>query len=449
MTNHTTSSSSPNEISTPLLQRPWKKVTLIPRLLGFQVSHVISNKKLRTLRLNMDYLNRAYDRADHKFRRLRAAYFDPEERARRAADLERKMAEHLPSDSIWGLLLLIFIIGMAIFLHWAFSGPSFLLDLEHTTPITWTLDPTCPYHVLASLPGEAFTHAQVTKLDIGWEAAPFPAEFDKGGWRGRAIEAANFYPFQEKLDPHYDDLVAQKWPDNQGVGVALGPHAPIFEFVAAVYVHDPESRYRSVHEIRGGGRGAMIEQVAVVPGAEGGDRLSLPRLLKEGWVVIGKEEVAESKEVARQRRRQEKRSRRSSTSSSGGYACDGDREFERHEAGGWKDWAPNKPSLHNVFNLYNQGNKGGKKGAVPVLTLRHRVAGTLLRSHQRGDAWLVETLIEDHRPQPRVWWKRLFWMIVYVMDPRVWLGRWFWPRLVSGWRNRYEGVADWFVRAFR
>ena len=401
----------------------------------------------------MDYLNRAYDRAAHQFRRLRAAYLDPEERARRAADLEREMAEHPPNDSLWSLLIVIITIGMAVFLHWAFSDDSFLPHHQHTTPITWTLDPTCPYHVLASLPGEAFTHAQVTKLDIGWEAAPFPADFDNGGWRGRAIEAANFYPLPGKLDAHYGDLVAKKWPDDRGVGVALGPHAPIVEFVAAVYVYDPESRYRRIHGIRsgGGGGGAMIEQVAVVPGAEGGDRLSLPRLLKEGWVVIGKEEVAESKEGTRQRRRKERRSRRSSTPLSGGYAWDDDREFEGHEAGGWKTSAVanNRPSLYNLLNLYKKGKTGGQKGAVPVLTLRHRPTGTLLRSHQHGNAWLVETLVEDHTPQPQVWWKRALGTVLYVMDPRVWLGRWLWPRLVSRWRNTCEGVADWFVREFR
>ena len=181
------------------------------------------------------------------------------------------------------------------------------------------------------------------------------------------------------------------------MGVALGPHAPIVEFVAAFYVYDTESCYRRFHGVGSDGRRrAVIEQVAVVPGAEGGDRLSLPRLLKEGWVVIGKEEMAESKEAARQRRRQEMRSRASSSSSSGGYAWDGDREFEGHEAGGWKSRASpaNQPSLHNSFDLYHkEGNTHGKRGAIPVLTLQHRSTGTLFKAHQRGNAWIVKTLI--------------------------------------------------------
>ena len=177
-----------------------------------------------------------------------------------------------------------------------------------------------------------------------------------------------------------------------------------------------------------------------MPRAEGGDRLSLPRLLKEGWVVIGKEEVAESKEAARQRRRQVMRSRASSSSSSGDYAWDGDREFEGHEAGGWKsrESPANQPSLHNLFNLYHRKeNTQGKRGAVPVLTL--------FKAHQRGDAWIVK----DNRPRPPPWWKRAVGTVSYVVDPRIWAGRWLWPRLVSGWRNTCEGVADWVVREFR
>ena len=339
----------------------------------------------------MNYLNRAYDGAAITFHGLRAADF--------CLQLGRIFCRRKDAR------LLLIIIGLVAFLRWVFFP-----DHQLTTPITWTLDPTCPYHVLASLPGKAFTPAQMKKLDIGWEAAPFPANIDNGGLRGRTIEAANFYPLSGKLDPHYGDLVARKWPDDRGVGVRLGLHAPIVEFVAAVSVYDPESGHRHHHDIHsdgGGGDGAMIEQVAVVPGAAGGDRLSLPRLLKEGWVVIGKEEVAESEAAARKRQRKEIRSKISSTASSGGYAWDGDREFEGFEAGGWKIGPLSKPSPYKSVNLYDGGvNTVGKEGTVPVLTLRHRATGTLLRSYQRGDAWLVETLVEDNRPPWSAWWKR-------------------------------------------
>ena len=330
----------------------------------------------------MDHLiSRAYDWTAQKYRiALDFLRPGPEDRARWHARLERLFP--------W---VVVFSIVMMVFVRWVSQVP-FSIPEQHTSPLSWTLDPTSPYHVVASLPGESFTHAQVTKLDIGWEAAPFPAEFDKGGWRGRTIDPVNFAPFQDKLDPHYPDLVAKSWPDNKGVGVALGHHAGIVEFVAAITIYNPEDG-RRMHVA-----GAVIEHVAIVPGAQGGDRLSLPRLLKEGWVMIGKEEEEESKDAAKQRRREDPQGRLSS----GGYAWDGSREFEGHKEGGWKDWGAKYP--------YNPQRSHGR-GKVPVLTLRHRSTGMMLKANQKGDGWVVNTLVEDNRPRPQAWER--VWTVIY------------------------------------
>ena len=276
---------------------------------------------------------------------------------------------------------------------------SFPMD-QPTTALVWTLDTTSPYHVIASLPGEAFTYAQVTKLDIGWEVVPDPAEFNKGGWRGRSVDVTTFHPFQDKLDPHYHDLVAKEWPDNRGVGVALGQHAGIVEFVAALHIFQPGPPRRTLSDGRpivNGGKGALIEHVAIAPGASGGDRLSLPRLLKEGWVVIGKEERVETKEAAKQWDGEER------PSSSGGYAWDGDNEFEGHDKGGWKNWTPKlRFPLHMLLKTPQN------RGQVPVLTLRYRPTGLLLKAFLKGDTWVVNTLVEDNRPRAVSRWRRIF-----------------------------------------
>ena len=336
----------------------------------------------------------------------------PEERARRDAEEEGEQAilrEHYRLHPLnrwvwgWSKVSAFFVWPAVIIVlysavHENIFPPSFPMD-QPTTALVWTLDTTAPYHVVASLPGEAFTYAQMTKLDIGWEVAPHPAEFDKGGWRGRSVDMTIFNPFQDKLDPHYHDLVAKEWPNNRGVGVALGQHAGIVEFVAALHIFQPNTSRRTLSDGRpivNGGKGVLIEHVAIAPGAPGGDRLSLPRLLKEGWVVIGKEERVETKDAARQRKGEEK------PSSSGGYAWDGDNEFEGHEKGGWKSWTPKlRFPLHMLLRYPpNRGN-------VPVLTLRYRSTGLLLKAFLKGDKWVVNTLVEDNRPSVSRW-RRIF-----------------------------------------
>ena len=336
----------------------------------------------------------------------------PEERARLdAEDGEevRSLEEYRldpPSRWLWAwsnVSALFVVPALAIILCLAVYDtvfpPASPMD-QPTTPLAWTLDTTAPYHVIASLPCDAFTYAQITKLDIGWEVVPETAAFDKGGWRGRAVDMAIFHPFQEKLDPHYHDLVAREWPDNRGVGVSLGKHAGIVEFVAAMHIFQPDAPKRKLSDGRpivNGGKGALIEHVAIAPGAPGGDRLSLPRLLKEGWVVIGKEEQVETEEVPKRWDGEER------LASSGGYAWDGENEFEGHEKGGWKSWTPKlRFPLHML--LKNPRNRG----LVPVLTLRYRPSGLLLKAVLKGDTWVVSTLVEDNRPTPISRWRRIF-----------------------------------------
>ena len=361
-------------------------------------------------------MTRAYDwvaRILNRFWQYLTTPSDPEERARRDAEFAReeaRLGEHdrrnPPNRWLWGwadvmgpftMLALFIMLCLAVYEN--IFPPSFPMD-KPTTALVWTLDTTSPYHVIASLPGEAFTYAQMTKLDIGWEVVPDPAEFDMGGWRGRPVDTTIFYPFQDKLDPHYHDLVAKEWPDYRGVGVALGQHAGIVEFVTTLYIFNPDTPKRTRRNGRpivNGGKGALIEHVAIAPGAQGGDRLSLPRLLKEGWVVIGKEERVETKEAAKLREGGER------PSSSGGYAWDGDNEFEGHEKGGWKSWAPKLR-----FPLYLLLRNPQNRGHVPVLTLRHRPTGLQLKAVLKGDTWVVNTLVEDHRPNSMSGWRRIF-----------------------------------------
>ena len=337
----------------------------------------------------------------------------PEDLARLNAEDEREEAivhEHYRLHPLnrwlwgWANVSAFFVVPALIIVlygavHENLFPPSFPMD-QPTTALVWTLDTTSPYHVVASLPGEAFTYAQMTKLDIGWEVVPDPAEFDKGGWRGRSVDVTNFHPFQDKLDPHYHDLVAKEWPASRGVGVALGQHAGMVEFVAALHIFQPNTPKRTLSDGRpivNGGKGALIEHVAIALGAPGGDRLSLPRLLKEGWVVIGKEERVETKEAAKQWDGGER------PSSSGGYAWDGDNEFEGHEKGGWKSWTPKLR-----FPLHKLLRSPPKRGHVPVLTLRYRPTGLILKAVLKGDTWVVNTLVEDNRPTPISRWRRIF-----------------------------------------
>ena len=254
-------------------------------------------------------VNPAYNRVANilnQFWRFLTTPPTPEERARWEAEDAREQARlreqyrlHPLNRWLWGWanVSAFFVVPAVIIVlygavHENLFPPSFPMD-QPTTALVWTLDTTSPYHVVASLPGEAFTYAQMTKLDTGWEVVPDAAEFDKGGWRGRSVDMTIFNPFQDKLDPHYHDLVAKEWPDNRGVGVALGQHAGIVEFVAALHIFQPDTSKRTLSDGRpivNGGKGALIEHVAIAPGAPGGDRLSLPRVLMVGGVVIGNEE---------------------------------------------------------------------------------------------------------------------------------------------------------------
>ena len=369
----------------------------------------------RAYDLVVDNVTRAYDWVANiliQFWQYLTTPPSPEERARidtEDAGEEARLREEYRLNPLPGWLwawanVSAFFVVPALFIilclaaYDSFFPHSFPMD-QPTTALVWTLDTTSPYHVIASLPGEAFTYAQMTKLDIGWEVAPNPAEFDKGGWRGRSVDMTTFYPFQDKLDLHYHDLVAKEWPANRGVGVALGQHAGIVEFVAALHIFQPDTSKRTLSDGRpivNGGKGTLIEHVAIAPGAPGGDRLSLPRLLKEGWVVIGKEERMETKAAAKRSQGEER------PSSSGGYAWDGDNEFEGHEKGGWKSWTPKlRFPLHMLLRYPpNRGN-------VPVLTLRYRSTGLLLKAFLKGDAWVVNTLVEDNRPSMSRW-RRIF-----------------------------------------
>ena len=310
------------------------------------------------------------------------------------------------------------------------------------TPLAWILDPVAPYHVVASLPDEAFlAKYQITKLNIGFDAdwpPDNPVGFNNGEWEDGAVDFAGFYHLPDKLDPHHHDLVAKSWPDNRGVGVSLGHDVGIVEFTADLRIYDPESRRR--------GPGVWIEHVALVPGAKGGDRLSLPRLLKEGWVLVGKQEMQESREAARQRKRDELWDPSLQTSSSGGYAWDGGKEFQGQKEGGWKDWAD--PDEHRyLFNyLTKKKNKHANRGAVPVLWLRHRLRGITLKATLQGDAWIVHTLVEDHRPLPKRWWIRFFLAVVDYAKSWLRLQDWLWPKIVGRWQKIRDAVEIYYVR---
>ncbi|MDI1493229.1 MAG: hypothetical protein OHK93_005017 [Ramalina farinacea] len=159
-----------------------------------------------------------------------------------------------------------------------------------TSPVTWTIDFSTPYHTI-NLPADAFDERLLVKLDIGGQSAPTlqaePAIRNK-------ITSTFFTALQDR-DPHYWDLVGRHLPTSRrGVGLVLGrPLDGWVDYMAhALVIYDPADA--------GGKRKPTpisLHHVAVVPQAAQ-SRLSVHRLVAEGWTVCMRRERSENEKVA-------------------------------------------------------------------------------------------------------------------------------------------------------
>ena len=154
-----------------------------------------------------------------------------------------------------------------------------------TSPVTWTIDFSTPYHTI-NLPADAFDERLLVKLDIGGQSAP-PLQADPAI---RNKITSTFFTALQDRDPHYWDLVGRHLPTSrQGVGLVLGrPLDGWVDYMAhALVIYDPADPggHRKPKPI-------SLHHVAVVPQAAQ-SRLSVHRLVAEGWTVCMRRERSE------------------------------------------------------------------------------------------------------------------------------------------------------------
>ncbi|KAG8527302.1 uncharacterized protein KY384_008046 [Bacidia gigantensis] len=297
-------------------------------------------------------LSQRYANLRDRFNRIRTAY---------------QNRTHVEKFMFWLDRLLLFLLPFILLFG--------LSQLPPTTPIgnvqTFTLDFTTGYHVIATMANESFAAPLHVKVAYGNRGFFDPRigdthHSDLFGNQGTGLSVIRRAPENKNDKP--DSSTSSSSPALNGEHVTHLALTPIFP--------TNTNKFRLMWAWPG-----YLSSCLLIPNSARGNRLSVRRLLKEGWVIIMKEDDGTIDSGPRTGEHDGK-------DQSGGYAWDGDYEFVGRAGYGAK---------------VDQGRGSGKQGMDAGMVLRHRKLGWEIRpkwvvvSEGYGE-WRVDLMVPDYRP---------------------------------------------------